>query len=196
MSILENLTSSRGHFLLESGYHSDLWVSLDALLVDTTRIAPLIGALAARLRPYAVHGICGPLLGGAFLAQVLAHELKVCFYYTEREQAVADGDLFNVSYRLPPEMGRSVRGETIAVVDDVISAGSSVRATMVALATAGATTVVVGALVVLGQTARTHFARERIPVEALEHDELNLWPPAGCPLCHAGVPLENRAAQA
>ena len=60
-------------------------------MVDATRSAPLIGALAARLRPYAVDGICGPLVGGAFLAQALAHELKVRFYYTEREQTVAVG---------------------------------------------------------------------------------------------------------
>jgi orotate phosphoribosyltransferase len=193
VSILEDLTSSRGHFLLESGYHSDLWIALDALLVDATTSAPLIGALAARLRSYAVDGICGPLVGGAFLAQALAHELKVRFYYTEREPTAAIGGLFNATYRLPPEIRRCVRGEAIAVVDDVISAGSSVRATMAALASAGATTTVVGAFVVLGQSALTHFARERIPVEALEHDEFNLWPPTDCPLCRADVALENRA---
>jgi len=191
--ILDGLTASRGHFLLESGYHSDLWIALDELFVDPTRMAPLVTALAARLRPYAVDGICGPALGGAFLAQALARELKVQFYFSERDQSTANDDvLFHARYRLPPELNRRVGGEKIAVVDDVISAGSSVRATIVALASARATTVVVGAFVVLGRTAATHFAGERIPVEALEYDEFNLWSPVDCPLCRAGVPLENR----
>jgi orotate phosphoribosyltransferase len=195
VSILAPLTSSRGHFLLESGYHSDVWIALDALLVDTTTSAPLIGALATRLRPYALEGICGPLVGGAFLAQALAHELKVGFYYTEREQTVAVDGLFNATYRLPPGIRGYLRGQTIAVVDDVMSAGSSVRATIAALASSGATTTVVGAFVVLGERALSHFARERIPVEALEHEQFNLWPPIDCPLCRAGLALENRAAQ-
>jgi orotate phosphoribosyltransferase len=192
-NILDGLTSSRGHFLLESGYHSDLWIALDALWVDPAGTAPLIVTLAARLRPYDVDGICGPLLGGAFLAQALAHELQVRFYFTERDRSSATGDLFHARYRLPPELNRRAGGERIAVVDDVISAGSSVRATIVALAAARATTVVVGACVVLGETAVTHFARERIPVEALEYAEFNLWAPGDCPLCRAGVSLENRA---
>src|SRR5918994_1280248 len=32
--ILSQLPSGDGHFLLESGYHSNLWVTLDALFVD------------------------------------------------------------------------------------------------------------------------------------------------------------------
>lgn len=81
--ILESLPARRGHFLLESGYHTDLWLTLDALFVDPRRVAPLVNALAERLRLHAMTAVCGPLVGGAFLAQALATALGIGFYYTE-----------------------------------------------------------------------------------------------------------------
>jgi hypothetical protein len=52
-------------------------------------------------------------------------------------------------YYLTPELQRRIAGERLAVVDEMISAGSSVRATVTAASEAGASVVVVGALVVL-----------------------------------------------
>jgi orotate phosphoribosyltransferase len=189
--ILAAVPARRGHFLLESGYHTDLWLTLDALFVDPNKIAPLVAALADKLRPHAVSAVCGPLLGGAFLAQALASILGARFYYTEPSPASPDPGLFKAAYRLPAELSRRVRGERVAVVDDAISAGSSVRATIGALTAAGASTVVVGAFLVLGDTAVTHFASQRIPVEFLGHRDFSLWKPADCPLCEAGPPLED-----
>lgn len=82
-------------------------------------------------------------------------------------------------------------GERVALVDDVISAGSSVRATGAALAAAGATTVVVGSLLVLDKQAVDHFAARGVPVVALAHQPVNLWLPNACPLCAEGMPLED-----
>jgi orotate phosphoribosyltransferase len=189
--ILAAVPARRGHFLLESGHHTDLWLTLDALFVDPNKVASLVAALADKLRPHVVSAVCGPLLGGAFLAQALASVLGVGFYYAEPSPASPNPGLFKAAYRLPPELSRRVRGERVAVVDDVISAGSSVRATIAALTTAGASTIVVGAFMVLGDTAVTHFASQRVPVEFLGHRDFSLWQPADCPLCQAGPPLED-----
>jgi orotate phosphoribosyltransferase len=189
--ILAALPARQGHFLLESGLHTDLWLTLDAVFVDPEPIAPLIAALAHKLRPHAVSAVCGPLLGGAFLAQAIAGRLGARFYYTEPVPAPPEPGLFKATYRLPSELRRRARGERLAVVDDVISAGSSVRATIAALTAAGASTVVVGALLVLGDAAVTHFAEQRVPLEALDRRDFNLWSPFDCPLCHAGRPLED-----
>jgi orotate phosphoribosyltransferase len=189
--VLDALPARRGHFLLESGYHTDLWLTLDAMFVDPARVAPLVDGLAAKLRPHGVTAVCGPLLGGAFLAQALATALGVAFYYAEPAPASVDAGLFKAEYRLPAELRRRVRGERVAVVDDVISAGSSVRATVAALAVAGATVPVVAAPLVLGDAAVTHFAREGIPVEMLAQRDFHLWAPDDCPLCRDGVPLED-----
>jgi orotate phosphoribosyltransferase len=189
--LLGRLPARQGHFLLESGYHTDLWLTLDALFVDPHAITPLVAALAERLRPHDVSAVCGPLLGGAFLAHALAAALGVRFYFSERAPSGGAPGLFSAEYRLPAALQRRARGERVAVVDDVVSAGSSVRATATALASAGAAAVVIGALLVLGDAAVEHFAARGVPIEALGQRAFTLWPPAECPLCRGGVPLED-----
>jgi orotate phosphoribosyltransferase len=188
---LASVPSRDGHFRLESGYHANVWLTLDALFVEPSRAAPLASALAARLRKYEVSGICGPFVGGAFLAQLLATELRVKFFYAERVPTTSEPGLFTAQYRLTPELERLVRGERLAIVDDVISAGSSVRATIASASAADASIAVVGTLVVLGDTAIGHFDNERIPIEALERKPFSMWTPTECPLCSAGIPLET-----
>jgi len=189
--IFDGLPSERGHFLLESGYHTNLWLTLDRLFLAPTRVAPLVTALAERLAGHHPTAICGPLRGGAFLAQALATTLGLGFYFTEPGPTDPAGRLFGATYRLPAGLSPLIRGERLAIVDDVISAGSSVRATAATVAAAGATVAVVGALAVMGSIALEHFDGLGVPVVSLARHDLPMWPPASCPLCQAGVPLRD-----
>ena len=194
--MLKKVPSRNGHFVLESGYHTDRWFTLDGLFENPSVVAPLVTELAERLASYRTAIVCGPLLGGAFLAQLLAVELGVRFAYTEPVPGSSSGrsatdSLFGASYRLPMALQDSVRGESVAVVDDVVSAGSSVRASVGSLVRAGATPTVVGSLAVLGTSALDHFAERGIAVETLERQDFELWEPAECALCRAGVKLED-----
>ena len=189
--IFGRLNGRRGHFLLESGYHADLWFDLDSLFVDPAALAPQVGALAALLSPYDVSAICGPLLGGAFLAQAIAANLGVRFYYCEPQQTGSSSHLFSAQYRLPPGLFSDVGNQRVAVVDDAISAGSSVRAVVAELISAGAMPVVVGSLLVLGTRATEHFSATGIPVVAVESQTFRTWPPDECPLCRQGDALEQ-----
>jgi orotate phosphoribosyltransferase len=189
--LLSSLPARDGHFLLESCYHTDVWLTLDVLFVDLAAIAPLVDALAGKLRPYEPTAICGSLLGGAFLAQALARAMGVRFYFSEPAAASSTGGLFTVEYRLPPELARRIRGERVAVVDDVISAGSSARATVSAVENAGGSIAVVASLMILGGDGVAHFAAERIPMETLDRRGFSLWKPADCPLCREGRPVER-----
>src|SRR5256885_3786731 len=193
-TLLNALPARRGHFLLESGYHTDLWFTLDALFVAPHEIAPQVGSLAEMLRPYSISAVCGPLLGGAFLAHAVAAQMGTRFYFSEPAALKTDGGLFAAEYRLPPELRRRVRNERIAVVDDIISTGSSVRATVSELTAAGASTVVVGAIVLLGDQATEHFSARGVPLVALAREKFNLWAPAECSLCRTGARLENPAS--
>jgi orotate phosphoribosyltransferase len=190
-ALLSALPVRQGHFRLESGLHTDLWLTLDALFVSPGDLAPLTNALADRLRPHRVSAVCGPLLGGAFLAQGLASVLGVNFYFSEPVTASGSPGLFGAEYQVPAAVRPRLSGERIALVDDVISAGSSVRATAKALSHAGASIVAVGALLVLGTVGLAHFAGLNLPVEALGRRDLALWNPAECPLCRAEVPLTD-----
>jgi orotate phosphoribosyltransferase len=131
-------------------------------------------------------------VGGAFLAQALAMSSGARFYFTELAAPVPASGLFAAAYRLPPGLAARIRDERVAVVDDVISAGSSARATVRAVRGAGATVVAVAALMTLGTTGIAHFADEGVPLETLERRPFNVWAPDDCPLCRAGQPLERR----
>jgi orotate phosphoribosyltransferase len=191
------LTSARrGHFQLESGHHSELWLDLDGLFSNPDAIAPLVSNLTEMLRPHNVSAVCGPLLGGAFLAQLLAHALGVNFYFTERHLPVGATGLYRASYHLPPAFRESVRGQRIAIVDDVMSAGSALRGTYNELQQYGAVIAVAGALMVFGNTGSDFFRERNVAVAATVRDEYTLWQPDACPLCRQGVPLENVATAA
>ncbi len=190
--LLTTLGARAGHFRYESGYHSTLWMDLDALFTRPGATQPYIDRLAQKLAPYRPDGICGPLTGGAFLAQRLAAALDADFYYAERfAPAGGSGALYSIQYRLPAAQVRLVEGKRIAIVDDVISAGSAVRGAFASLQAARAVTVVAGCFLLLGDAAPAYFAPHGITVESVEQRDLRMWQPADCPLCAAGVPLED-----
>jgi orotate phosphoribosyltransferase len=183
---------ARGHFVFESGHHSDRWLDLDALFADASVIGPWVAKLAERLARYDIAAVCGPLTGGAFLAQLVAARLGVPFAFTDRAVPPNADRMFGVEYPLRPSLARVVEGRRVAIVDDVVSAGSASRGTYASLAAAGATPVVVGALLVIGDAARRHFGDIGVAVEAVSGTDGTLWRPADCPLCRAGVPLVDR----
>jgi orotate phosphoribosyltransferase len=192
-SFFELTAGRRGHFQLESGYHSELWFDLDSLFAVPQLIDPLVGQLADLIRRYEVAAVCGPLLGGAFLAQLVAGKLDVEFCFTERVMPRDAQGLYPANYRLPPAFAPRLRGRRVAIVDDVMSAGSALRGTYSELQTHGAVPVVAGALVVLGDTGAAFFAEQKISVEAVIREDYSLWLPSQCPLCASGTVLEDVA---
>jgi orotate phosphoribosyltransferase len=194
-AFLAIVSGRRGHFRLESGHHGGLWLDLDPLFAEPARIDPFVSALAAALAPYDAEVVCGPLLGGAFLAQLVARSLGATFAFTERVIAGGEG-LYRAGYRLPTALVPRVRDRRVAIVDDVMSAGSALRGTYAELESHGAHPVAAGALLVLGAEGERWLAERDVPVEAVARDAYQLWLPADCPLCAAGVPLEDGAAPA
>ena len=183
----------RGHFRLESGHHGALWFDLDPLFAEPRRIAPFVVALADAIRPKELDAVCGPLLGGAFLAQLVARELGIDFCFTERVLPPANGELYRARYELPRALVARVLGRRVAMVDDVMSAGSALRGTFAELERVGAKPVVAGALLLLGSVGADFFVDRHVAVEAVARQPYELWLSAGCPLCASGVPLEDVA---
>jgi orotate phosphoribosyltransferase len=170
---LERLAGGRrGHFAFPSGFHGDLWLELDLLFADPA--AGFAARLAERLPACDV--VCGPMVGGALLAQLVAARLGVAFVWSEMP-----------GYELPVALRPLVRGRRVVVVDDAVNAGSAVSATIASL---GAAEVVgVGALMVLGGGYDPG-----VPFVGLERLESSLWPADDCPLCAAGVPFDEATA--
>jgi orotate phosphoribosyltransferase len=194
-ALLKLVTGRRGHFRMESGLHAALWLDLDPLFADVQRIEPFLDVLVDALRPHDVSAVCGPMVGGAFLAQLLAERLRIEFAYAERVARSSEG-LFRAAYRIPPSLGTRLEGRRVAIVDDVMSAGSSLRATHAALAKCDAIPAVVGALLVLGSTGADYFEANGLAVVSAGRAEFESWAPTECPLCRDGMPLEDVAGVA
>src|SRR5262249_49631341 len=188
--LLALLPRRQGHFRLESGHHGDLWLALDSLFLRPARLRRFAGALALRLGDLAIEAVCGPLVGGAFLAQVVAAELDVEFYHTERVVTTDGGGLNSVNYRLPDTLRPRIGGKHVAIVDDAINAGSAGGATCLALQASGARVAALGALLVLGRRAAQLAGGWNVPLEGIAHLPSELWGPEACPLCAARVPLQ------
>jgi orotate phosphoribosyltransferase len=191
--LLALIPRRRGHFRLESGHHGDLWLDLDPLFVRPARLRRFTAALALRFADLAVEAVCGPLVGGAFVAQAVAAELDVEFYHTERAFTTDGGSLYATNYRLPDTLRHCIRGKRVAVVDDAINAGSAVRATYLELQASGARPAAVGALLVLGRLAAQLAGGWNVPLEGIAHLPNEPWRPVACPLCASGLPLEDGA---
>lgn len=191
---LNLLAAREGHFRYESGYHGNLWIDLDLLFVRPNLVRPFALELAKKLAQHQVTAVCGPLVGGALVAQMVALELGVEYYYTERLVHLQSETLYPVEYRLPGSLRKVVRGKAVAIIDDVISAGSAVRGTLTELRESGVGSTVFGALLVLGSSVPDFCAEQNIPLACLVQRPSPLWLPAECPLCASHIPWEDITA--
>ena len=181
----------RGHFRFESGHHGNRWLDLELLCLQPEAIRELAAQLAARLAPYKIDAVCGPLVEGAFVALMVAAEMKVEFLYAERFERPELATLFPVEYRLPAVQRARVAGRRVAIVNDVINAGSAVRGTFKDLIACGSKPVAIGTLLTLGLSASEFAAGQGVPLETLAVLSQDLWEPAQCPLCASGVAIDQ-----
>jgi orotate phosphoribosyltransferase len=189
--VIALMPARRGHFLLESGHHGDLWLDLELLCVSPEPVRRLAARVAARLAPYEIDAVCGPLVEGAFVALMVAEALGVPFSYAERFPDPKSGALLPIDYRIPRALRAQVRDKRVAVVNDVINAGSAVRGALIDLEACGARPVAIGTLLVLGSSAARLAADRGVALETLASLPNNIWAPAECPLCVRGVPLSS-----
>lgn len=175
---LTNLVHT-GHFVFESGYHGDTWLDLDMLLSEPRRLRVLSKQLAGRLERYGADLVCGPLEGGAFVAQWVAAELGVRFAYSRRARS-ADAAA-PVSFAVP--VGFDVAGCSAILVDDAINLGSATLATANALAAGGCQVVALGSPIVCLPPGATVGEQLGLPQVWLAEVNSTVWSPNDCPHC-------------
>jgi orotate phosphoribosyltransferase len=183
--VREAVAARRGHFRYESGHHGDLWLDLDGLFVDARRVHDLASALVEQVGVCRPQIICGPLTGGAFLAQFVAAEIGVGFVFAERLVLEAGA----VQYRVPESLRPAVPGKRVLLVDDAVNTGSAVLSTLTDLLACGAELAGFASLLTLGDVA-SHIAQQYgVPFFKLTSFERGLWLPEECPLWSTGMPL-------
>lgn len=184
------LHARKGHFVLESGHHSDLWLDLELLCVQPSRIEPFAAEISRRLEKHSIDVVCGPLVEGAFVALMTARHLDVDFVYTNPVSDPNRIGLFPVEYSLPDALRQQVASKRVAMVNDVINAGSAVRGTYADLGSCGANVVAMAALQTLGDSPKALARDWGIDLITLSSQPNLIWRPEECPLCAAGTPLD------
>jgi orotate phosphoribosyltransferase len=163
----------KGHFLLSSGRHSDIYAEKFRALERPELARDLGEALAARFNGLALDIVLAPAVGGIVFGFAAALALGARFIFCERE----DG-------RMRLRRGFSVAaGEQVLVVEDVVTTGRSLEEVI--------ELVPPGKLAGIGCLLdRSKGTKLPVPLKALAHLAAETWEPRECPLCAAGVPLE------
>ncbi len=161
-----------GHFVLTSGLHSPQYLQCALVLQYPPEAEAMACALAAHFRGQHIETIVAPAIGGIVIGYEVARALGVRSIWTER----AEG-------RMTLRRGFSVHsGESVVVVEDVVTTGGSTRETIEALRIAGAR--VVGAASIIDRSdGRADVGVPRVALATLNvpaHD------PSACPSCLRG----------
>lgn len=165
-----------GHFLLASGRHSPVYWEKFRVLQFPQHTVPLCAMIADHFRDYGVQVVAGPTTGGVIIAFEVARQLGTRAVYAER--AGSGGREFRRGLELRA-------GERVLVVDDVLTAGGSVREVMAAVRELGGKVAGIGVLVDRSE-GELHLGA---PLFGCHRAAEVTYSPDECPLCASGLPL-------
>jgi orotate phosphoribosyltransferase len=163
-----------GHFLLSSGLHSAQYLQCARVLMDTKIASDLGGRLAAKLKASEVRPdvVVAPAMGGVVVGHEVARGLGCRSIFTEREGTTMT---LRRGFTLAP-------GETVVIVEDVVTTGKSTGEVRAVVEAAGARVVGVASLV----DRSAGKAGFEVPFDSLLKVAVETWSAASCPLCAAG----------
>ncbi|CAN5624538.1 orotate phosphoribosyltransferase [soil metagenome] len=169
----------QGHFLLSSGRHSDQYVEKFDLLRQPQATEEACRQLIELLGPLAdVELVVGPTTGGILLAFEIGRQLGLPAAYSERAESGSNARVIKRGTVIRP-------GTSVLVVDDILTTGGSVWATLASLEVHDVDVRAVAMLV--DRTAgQIDFGP---PLVSLASFAIESWPADQCPLCAEGAPL-------
>jgi orotate phosphoribosyltransferase len=175
--VIELLRSSdallEGHFELSSGMHSERYFQCALLLADPRRAERLARALAERL-PVQPEVVIGPALGAVIWAHEMARALGTPAIFSERKDGTME---LRRGFRIRP-------GQSVLVVEDVITTGGSALVVLELVRAAGG--VPLGVATVVNRCGGNPFADQDLELWALARLETPAFEPRACPACKRG----------
>jgi orotate phosphoribosyltransferase len=185
--LLGTIPASRGHYLYETGQHGDLWLDLDELFMDTGRMHRSALELARQASGTQPDLVCGPVRGGAFLAQMIAEELGAGFIFSDR-RVFGPG---KVEYLIPGRVRDKIKGQRVLLADDAVNAGSALLSTLNELEAGRTVLAGITVLMTLSGVARRGADEQEVPLYQLASTTCRIWNVDDCPLCESGMDLAN-----
>jgi orotate phosphoribosyltransferase len=162
----------RGHFVLSSGRHSDLFVQKFRVL-EHPRLAQRFGESIAELFGEFDLVAC-PAVGAVVLGFTTALAGGARMIFAERSE---DAMVFRRGFAIDPH-------ERVLVVEDVVTTGGSAREVVDLARAGGAVVVGVGALI--DRSDPDDPPDLTVPLRALLKVPASSWAPEECPLCRRG----------
>ncbi len=163
----------KGHFLLTSGRHSDVYFEKFQVLQHPDDVQALCSELAERFKGESVELVIGPTTGGVLIAYEVAKGLGTRFIFAESEEGK----------RVLKRGFRIDEGQKTLIVDDVLTTGRSIREVIGIVEEHRGEIVGIGCLVDRsgGKVDFGYRLEALLTVEAVSHD------PTECPLCKEGI---------
>jgi len=168
-----------GHFILASGLHSPMFLQKNLVFMYPERAERLCKALAQRIRDAVgeVDLVVAPAVGGIIPGYETARWLGVPSIYLEREQGVFK---LRRAFSIP-------KGARVAMVEDVVSTGGSLRECVPVIEAAGGIPVCAACIV----DRSGGKADMGAPVVALASIEVPAYPADALPPGLAAIPAEE-----
>jgi orotate phosphoribosyltransferase len=167
-----------GHFLLTSGLHSGVYFEKFMILENPRITSLLCSKVAMHYSSLDIEKVIGPTTGGIILAYEVARQLGVRAGIAETE-----GEEKRIIKR-----GTGVKeGEKILIVDDVLTTGGSLKATIDAVLDKGGK---VRGVAVLIDRSEERFELE-FPLYSVYRKTVENYTEEECPLCKKGIPLSR-----
>lgn len=170
-----------GHFKLTSGRHSDVYYEKFTLLKNPTICTTICKAMADLLAPGKPEIIVGPTTGGIIIAYDVARYLGVEALYAE---AGEPGRVFKRGFSIEP-------GQRVAIVDDVLTTGTSVQEVIDLVLGYQAQIVGIGILLDRSNGA----AQFPYPFFPLASVSAQSWETGDCPMCKSGMEFTQRGSR-
>lgn len=174
-----------GHFVYKAGDHGDAYVAKDALFPHPSAMEQLAETIAERNKNAGIQVVTGAVVGGAILAQHVGQELDF----------VASGvhtpfiDKEGTDFVIRRGYGRFFDDKRVLIVEDILTTGKTARRAVELVRAAGASFVMVMALVNRGGVTSKQIGA---PLVSLLDLELTKYPATECPLCAASVPVNTQ----
>lgn len=163
-----------GHFLLNSGLHSQYYFQKFRILENPDATAQLCSIIAQEFKDKKVEWVIGPTTGGIIIAFEVARQLGLCCGFAEERNG-----------KRVVGRGFDIEDKRVLLVDDVMTTGKSLIETLGAIREKGGE--VIGVAVLIDRsTEKLPF----IPFSVYKQEVVN-FNRENCRLCKSGVPLQK-----
>ena len=165
----------RGHFLLTSGRHSDVYFEKFRILEQPHVLSALCAEIAAHFKDQGVELVAGPTTGGIIIAFEVARQMGLPAAYIESESGIKT-----------LRRNRSIpEGVRTLIVDDVLTTGTSLFESRTAIESHGGKVLAYAALI----DRSAPGADFKLPLFAAYKVEAQSFPPDQIPEWLSAIPV-------